>query len=50
VQLVLPFEDAPPVALDAALDGVRARFGSGAVTRGALVGRGEGLEVPLLPD
>jgi DNA polymerase-4 len=50
VQLVLPFDGCAPVALDAALDGVRARFGSGAVTRGALVGKGQGLEVPLLPD
>ena len=49
-QLVLPFDGAAPVALDSALDGVRARFGSGAVTRGALVGRGQGLEVPHLPD
>jgi DNA polymerase-4 len=49
-QLALPFEGDRPVALDAALDGVRARFGSTAITRGALVGRGAGLEVPLLPD
>jgi DNA polymerase-4 len=50
VQLALPFDDTPAPALDAALDGVRARFGSSAVTRGALVNRGQGLEVPLLPD
>ena len=37
-------------ALDAALDGVRDRFGSAAVTRGVLLRHGEGLEVPLLPD
>jgi DNA polymerase-4 len=49
VQLVLPFDDRP-AALDTALDGVRARFGSAAVTRGALVGRGHGMEMPLLPD
>jgi DNA polymerase-4 len=50
VQLVLPFEGGRQVALDAALDVVRARFGSAAVTRGALVGRGQGLEMPTLPD
>jgi len=50
VQLALPFDGSAPVALDTALDGVRARFGSSAVTRGALVGKGQGLEVPLLPD
>ena len=64
VQLALPFaerqapthgpEDEPDVAresaLDAALDGVRDRFGSAAVTRGVLLRHGQGLEVPLLPD
>jgi DNA polymerase-4 len=34
----------------AALDAVRDRFGSAAVTRGILVGRGRGIEMPLLPD
>jgi DNA polymerase-4 len=49
--------DAPPEpdparesALDAALDGVRDRFGSAAVTRGVLLRHGQGIEVPLLPD
>ncbi len=37
-------------ALDTALDGVRDRFGSAAVTRGVLLRHGEGMEVPLLPD
>jgi len=36
--------------LDTTLDEVRTRFGSSAVTRAALLGRGEGLSVPLLPD
>jgi DNA polymerase IV len=36
--------------LDAALDRVRDRFGSGAITRGVLVGRDPGIWVPLLPD
>ena len=37
-------------ALDAALDDVRDRFGSEAITRAVLVGRDPGLSVPLLPD
>ncbi|HTF46532.1 MAG TPA: DNA polymerase IV [Pseudonocardia sp.] len=49
VQLSLPF-DGPPMALDTALDQVRDRFGSAAVTRGVLLGRDQGLEMPLLPD
>jgi DNA polymerase-4 len=49
-QLALPLTDERPPALDTALDGVRERFGSGAVVRGALLRRGEGMEVPLLPD
>ncbi len=48
VQLVLPF--AGSRELDAALDRVRDRFGSDAITRGVLVGREPGLSVPLLPD
>jgi DNA polymerase IV len=50
VQLMLPFTVHDPTALDAALDGVRDRFGSSAVLRAALLRRGEGLSVPLLPD
>ncbi len=49
VQLSLPF-DGHGRALDAALDGVRDRFGPSAVTRAALLGRDDGLSVPLLPD
>ena len=48
VQLTLPFDRARE--LDAAVDRVRDRFGSAAITRGALVGRDPGLTVPLLPD
>jgi DNA polymerase-4 len=48
VQLVLPFDRRPD--LDAAVDRVRDRFGSGAITRGVLVGRDPGVWVPLLPD
>jgi DNA polymerase-4 len=63
-QLALPFAEwRPPThqpvvepdparesALDAALDGVRDRFGFAAVTRGVLLHHGQGIEVPLLPD
>ncbi len=50
-QLELPF--GTPVdqgALDAAVDEVRQRFGNASVTRGVLVGRDPGLEMPMLPD
>lgn len=50
VQLALPLDRRSGGVLDAALDAVRARFGSRAVTRAALLGRDEGLSVPLLPD
>jgi DNA polymerase IV len=50
IQLTLPFDRQSGAALDAALDEVRERFGSGAVTRAALLGRDPGLTVPLLPD
>ena len=50
VQLALPFDRASGYALDAALDAVRARFGPTAVTRAVLLGRDQGLTVPLLPD
>lgn len=50
VQLALPFERQRASALDATLDDLRDRFGSGIVTRAALVGRDPGSSVPLLPD
>ena len=49
-QLELPFEPDRSEALDAALDEVRRRFGSKAVSRAVLLGRDPGLTVPLLPD
>ena len=49
-QLALPFDPRADGALDAALDEVRVRFGSGAITRAVLLGRDQGLTVPLLPD
>jgi DNA polymerase-4 len=50
VQLELPFDRRCGTALDAALDDVRQRFGSNAVTRAVLLGRDEGVSVPMLPD
>jgi DNA polymerase IV len=50
VQLVLPFDRRRSGALDGAIDNVRQRFGSGALTRAVLVGRDPGLSVPMLPD
>ena len=50
-QLLLPFTAGPePAAVDAAVDQVRRRYGKSALTRGVLVGRDTGLEVPHLPD
>jgi DNA polymerase-4 len=47
-QLVLPLDRR--TGLDAALDDVRERFGSGAITRAVLLGRDTGYSMPLLPD
>jgi DNA polymerase-4 len=48
LQLALPFS--PIREIDPTLDSIRERFGSGAITRGVLVGRDPGPWVPLLPD
>ena len=50
IQLALPFDRERAAALDAALDDIRERFGFGAITRAVLLGREQGLTVPLLPD
>jgi DNA polymerase-4 len=50
IQLTLPFDRRSQSALDAAVDGVHDRFGSAAITRAVLLGRDQGLQVPLLPD
>jgi DNA polymerase IV len=50
-QLVLPFTTgAEPAQVDTAIDSVRRRYGRSALTRGVLVGRDAGLEMPHLPD
>jgi len=50
VQLALPLQGLPTSEIDATIDGLRDRFGSSSVTRAVLLGRGEGIHVPLLPD
>ena len=49
-ELELPFAGAPVLALDLALDCVRAKFGALAVTRAVLMGRPPDLQLPILPD
>ena len=50
-QLELPFAgDAAPLSLDVAVDDVRERYGLSAVTRATLLGREQGIEMPMLPD
>jgi DNA polymerase-4 len=50
VQLELPFGARAIGRLDHAVDGVRERFGTAAITRGVLLGRDPGMTVPMLPD
>jgi DNA polymerase-4 len=50
VQPELPFEVPDLGELDSAVDGIRDRFGTSAVTRGTLLGKDPGMSVPLLPD
>ena len=50
VQLPLPFEATSTTSLVAAVDGLRERFGAGAVTRAVLLGRDPGVSMPMLPD
>jgi DNA polymerase-4 len=49
-QIGLPGEDPNADFLDAAVDRVKDRFGSTAITRGVLLGRRTDPSVPLLPD
>ena len=49
VQLSL-CDDWRSISLDAALDDVRDRYGMDAIVRAVLIGRSQGLSMPLLPD
>jgi DNA polymerase-4 len=49
-QLELPFDPFRDAELDAALDAVREKYGTTAVSRGTLLGRDTGLVMPMLPD
>jgi DNA polymerase-4 len=48
-QLELPFVPDPSESLDAAIDQIKDRFGTYALTRGVTLGRSD-LTMPLLPD
>ena len=50
VQLTLPFDAHGTTALDTAVDSVRDRFGTAALTRAVLLGRDHGMTMPMLPD
>jgi DNA polymerase-4 len=50
VQLVLPFDKHSENSLDFAIDTLRSKFGSQAVTRAVQLGSNDGWEFPLLPD
>ena len=50
VQLAFPLDGHDHGALDGAVDDVRDRFGTSAITRAVLLGRDPGDTVPMLPD
>ena len=50
LQLPLPFHPRDELFLDEAVDDVRDRYGSKAVTRALLLGRDAGYTMPMLPD
>ena len=50
VQLELPYASAAPRDLDTAMDRIRDKYGTAALTRAAMLHRDPGLAVPLLPD
>jgi DNA polymerase-4 len=49
-QMPLPFAPDRSQVLDSAIDGIRERFGTAAITRAVLIDRDEGHSVPLLPE
>jgi DNA polymerase-4 len=49
-QLTLSLDGCDRDRLDGALDDLKRRFGSGAVTRASLIGRDQGFQAPMLPD
>jgi DNA polymerase IV len=50
IQLTLPFDRHSTEMLDLAVDEIRDRFGTAAITRAVLLGRDPGLTMPLIPD
>jgi len=50
LQLPLPFHPRDELSLDEAVDAVRNRFGSSALTRALLLSRDHGYTMPMLPD
>jgi DNA polymerase-4 len=50
LQLPLPFHPRDELLLDEAIDDVRDRYGSRAVTRARLIDRDAGYTMPMLPD
>ncbi|MDX3005776.1 DNA polymerase IV [Kribbella solani] len=50
IQLALPFDKAANNELDSALDLVKDKFGTNAITRGVLLGKDQGIQMPMLPD
>jgi len=50
IQLQLPLHRDDGALLDAALDEIRTRYGTNAITRAVLLGRRPDLTMPLLPD
>ncbi|MDQ2748106.1 MAG: DNA polymerase IV [Pseudonocardiales bacterium] len=50
VQLELPYHGRHSAVLDGAVDGIKDRFGTAAITRAVLLGRDPGWTMPMLPD